>query len=363
MSPFGDDGGEMPRHRPIDDRAVDALLTGSAPDEELASLSSFVADVRSAAEAVPLPSPALAAALAAGLSTSNEQGDLPVTAASNAHGPAQQAAGLPKWRTLKMKIKGLVAGLGIAGKVALGAGLAAAATTGAGAAGVLPGPVQHAVASAFDTVTPFSMPDAPAEHHDDQAEPGAVTTTTLAEPTSVPEAHDANDDANGGGVVTPTTEVHHDGDGTDATTPTTESHDGEGDATPSAGSHDGEGGDATTPTTTSDNNNPESLSISCAPSTDPFGITCTFTHSTTPGVRYLLLRTSDGRVAGDTDDGFSITDSNVVAGQTYSYRVIAVTSGDQVDSHSPITSATAPAGGNDGGSGDGSGDTTTTVQH
>ena len=55
--------------------------------------------------------------------------------------------------------KGFLAGLGIAGKVALGASLAAAATTGAGAAGVLPKPLQHAVATTVSTITPFEFPD------------------------------------------------------------------------------------------------------------------------------------------------------------------------------------------------------------
>ena len=62
-----------------------------------------------------------------------------------------------------MKIQGFLAGLGVVGKLALGVGVAAAATTGAGAAGVLPGPVQHAVSKAVDAVSPFSMPDG--EHH------------------------------------------------------------------------------------------------------------------------------------------------------------------------------------------------------
>ncbi len=62
-----------------------------------------------------------------------------------------------------MQIKGFLAGLGVAGKLALGVGVAAAATTGAGAAGVLPGPVQHAMSKAVGDVTPFSMPD-PAHH-------------------------------------------------------------------------------------------------------------------------------------------------------------------------------------------------------
>src|SRR5262252_5166595 len=81
-----------------------------------------------------------------------------------------------KWRKLEMKIKGLLAGLGVAGKVALGVGVAAAATTGAGVAGVLPGPVQHAVSEAVHAVTPFSVPDP--DHHSDRPVAGGDATTT-----------------------------------------------------------------------------------------------------------------------------------------------------------------------------------------
>jgi hypothetical protein len=125
MRPRGDDGREMPRNEPFDDGAADALLAGHHRDGENAGLSAFVEDVRAAAEAVPSPSPALAAALAAGrISITDDQPLVP-------------------WRKLRMKIQGFLAGLSVAGKLALGAGVAAAATTGAGAAGMLPGPVQE----------------------------------------------------------------------------------------------------------------------------------------------------------------------------------------------------------------------------
>src|SRR5690349_15473529 len=140
MSPRGDDGGEMPTHDPFDDDAIDALLSGNPPSTDQEALAAFLGDVRASAEAVPTPSQALAAAIAAGgISTAVQP---PTT----------------KWRKLRMKIQGLIAGLGVAGKIALGVGVAAAATTGAGAAGVLPGPVQHAFASAVHSVTPFDVP-------------------------------------------------------------------------------------------------------------------------------------------------------------------------------------------------------------
>jgi hypothetical protein len=44
-------------------------------------------------------------------------------------------------------------------QVAAGVGVAVAGVTGAGAAGVLPGPVQDGVAGAIEAVTPFDVPD------------------------------------------------------------------------------------------------------------------------------------------------------------------------------------------------------------
>lgn len=57
-----------------------------------------------------------------------------------------------------------LAGLGMAAKAGMGLTLAAASTTAAGAAGVLPAPVQHAVATAVSTATPFSFPDTADSH-------------------------------------------------------------------------------------------------------------------------------------------------------------------------------------------------------
>ena len=52
-----------------------------------------------------------------------------------------------------------LAGLGLAAKVALGAGVAAAAVTTAGATGVLPAPAQHGVAVAVNAISPLEFPD------------------------------------------------------------------------------------------------------------------------------------------------------------------------------------------------------------
>lgn len=65
-----------------------------------------------------------------------------------------------------MSIAQLLTGLSVGAKAALGIGIAAASVTGAGAAGVLPGPAQHAVASAVSAVTPFEFPDNANSHAD-----------------------------------------------------------------------------------------------------------------------------------------------------------------------------------------------------
>ncbi len=328
MSPRGDDGREMP-HGPFDDDAFDAALRGSPhPDGEPASFASFVDDVRAAAEAVPIvPSAALAAALTHGVSPS-----------ANEHQPV--------WRKCKMKIQGFVAGLSVAGKLALGVGVAAAATTGAGAAGVLPGPVQHAFSNVVHSVTPFDSSggsnQADGEHG--SGAPGTTTTTMVRvgdTTTTLAGSDPAPPPVDGGGSTSPTTIKHHEGDGptptTVETTPPTEQHNG-----------DGNGETTTTlPTTTTtehhdgDNNNPESLTLNCERGREPNHVTCTWSASTSPDhARYVLLRVSNdsqnGRVIDSTDDGLTFTDTTVTTGVHYGYRVVSLRADSSTESHSPM---------------------------
>jgi hypothetical protein len=253
MSRAGDDRREMNQHGSLDDGAIDALLAGTPPAEGGALVSSFIVDVRAAVVGVPAPSAALAAAIASGVCAEPGQ----VAAASNASAPA-------RWRAAQGKIKATVAGLSVAGKIAFGAGLAAAATTGAGVAGVLPGPVQHAMASAVDAVTPFEIPDPghATDHVGGSEHNGTDVTTPDASGASGGDNTGSSDNESGDGdrlgVVTPTTE-HHDGsDGGDGntSTPTTEHHDGSdgGDgheSTPTTvnGGDGGDGHESTTTTT------------------------------------------------------------------------------------------------------------------
>lgn len=311
MSSFGDDGNEMPRPGSFDDDAIDALLSGSARGED--PMAAFVDDLRASAEVVPTPSPALAAAIAAGGISVHQPNDA-------------------KWRKVQMKIKALLAGLGVAGKVALGVGVAAAATTGAGVAGVLPGPVQHAVSQAVDAVTPFSLPD---PGHTDHGQPlaggDATTTTTIHEVTTTTAPREPHDGKGDGPVIVPPTTVaeHH-----EEPTTTTLPHESEG----SGGTDNHE----TTPTTQArgdgDNNNPESLTLHCERATEPARIVCTWSASTFPDhARYVLLRTGDGsgRVVFSTEAMLSFTDKDVVPSVAYTYRVDSLRADDSVSSHSP----------------------------
>jgi hypothetical protein len=335
VSDSGDNGSEMPRPDSFDnaspeDHAIDALLAGT-PAAENAALASFVEEVRAAAGAVPTPSPALAAAIAAG-------------------GISTQPPPVAQWRKFPMKLKGFLAGLGIAGKLALGVGVAAAATTGAGAAGVLPGAVQHAVAKAVSEVSPFSMPDG--DHHgshDGNLATGDTTTTiadgvTTTTVTGSHESEPAHDDKGKGIVVTPTTVAHHDDTNpTDGVTPTTvaEHHDdnngttdGHDNTTPTtvADHHDDNN---TTPTTEhhdGDHNNPEAITLSCSVSSDATNVTCMWSGPTTADhARFVVLR-DDGRAFFPNEGALSYTDTKPVS-QT-SYIVDSLRADDSVAAHS-----------------------------
>ena len=159
----------------LDDRALEALLSGPRSSQSCFDwLLPFVEGLEEASSGpTPAVKPALAMLLAQGLST--EEVDLPATAASSVTAPARQAPGPPKWgRKVRLaQVLGApmakLAGLGMAAKAGLGLTLVAASTTAAAAAGVLPAPAQHAVATVVDAATPFTFPDAATQ----KAEPGA----------------------------------------------------------------------------------------------------------------------------------------------------------------------------------------------
>lgn len=89
----------------------------------------------------------------------------------------------------KMLVRTAVGSL--AAKLALGAGVAAASMTAAGAAGVLPDPAQHAVASVVGATTPFVLPDPSVVPVQVSRDTPGSTSTTVAGATD----DDSGDDA------------------------------------------------------------------------------------------------------------------------------------------------------------------------
>src|SRR5207245_7038158 len=81
------------------------------------------------------------------------------------------------------------------------------------------------------------------------------------------------------------------------------------------------------------------LSIHCALSSDPVGITCTWSASTSPDhAHYVLWRTGDGngRVVLETENALTFTDTSVVPGTAYGYRVSSLRADGSVDAHSRL---------------------------
>jgi hypothetical protein len=149
MSTDGDDTGEMLPDQPLDE-LIDTVLAGFTDETTSTSpLRSFRADVLAAVDRPPPPaSSALATILTEGLSPAGVT--TPTVRTEPAHPPVPT---IPR-RKRRMAIVELLAGSALA-KALLGVGIAAAATTGAGAAGIAPEPVNDAVTRIIDVVTPF----------------------------------------------------------------------------------------------------------------------------------------------------------------------------------------------------------------
>jgi hypothetical protein len=142
MSPHGDYRQEMSDPLALDDAHTEALLAGRvvAARQDLAPVSSFIAEMRAcAALSPPAPSPALAALLRDGTAAEAARGAQPAPARRRAR------ASRPGWRQR----------LAIAG---LGLSVAATGTVGASAAGLLPDAVQRVVTGVVETLTPLDMP-------------------------------------------------------------------------------------------------------------------------------------------------------------------------------------------------------------
>ncbi|HEX6420073.1 MAG TPA: hypothetical protein VFZ77_16350 [Acidimicrobiales bacterium] len=137
----------MPPTPLLDDAAIEAIVRGDAPAGAGEALARFAAGVRAQGDGAPPPaSPALAHLLAHG----EPDGD------GCAPGAAAGAAVVPLTpRAARRRMLARVAGLGLAAKLALGAGVAAAGVLGAGA---LPGTPGRLVRDAIRAVTPIELP-------------------------------------------------------------------------------------------------------------------------------------------------------------------------------------------------------------
>ena len=133
-------------------------------------------------------------------------------------------------------IAALVAKVASASTVAqatAGLGIAVAGVTGAGAAGVLPGPVQDTVAGAVEAVTPFELPhsadDASGrprtspEVRDDDPTPVVPTTSVVVPPPATPTTEAAEQEAETEhGTEIPDSTHQHRGGRTAATGPSSD---------------------------------------------------------------------------------------------------------------------------------------------
>jgi hypothetical protein len=93
----------------------------------------------------------------------------------------------------------------LAAKIAVGSGLAVATVTAAGAAGVLPEPAQHAVASVVEATTPFDMANQAVGDLQDAVD--EVTTTTSS--TTSTTVASGDDDAGEDGVTDTARKQNH----------------------------------------------------------------------------------------------------------------------------------------------------------
>lgn len=152
----------MPAPDDLDQRAVEDFLAGRSAGAVAGPLALFAEDLRVAVSGpAPAPTPHLARLLAEGLSLENREAP---AIAGSAQPAAPETADRSR-RIRKMTISELLTalaaklgGLGLAAKAALGLGLATATAATVGAAGALPAPAQHAVATVVNA-TPLHIPD------------------------------------------------------------------------------------------------------------------------------------------------------------------------------------------------------------
>jgi hypothetical protein len=136
MSGRGDDVGEMPTRRPIDDASAEALLRGAVP-REMEPLAGFIRAIRSTAGQPVRPSHELAERMASGIFVIEEVDS----------------------RTTVGRALSRLAALSLRTKVVTGLVATMTGLTGVTAAGALPDAAQARVESAIESITPIDFPD------------------------------------------------------------------------------------------------------------------------------------------------------------------------------------------------------------
>jgi hypothetical protein len=142
------------------EEAFEAFLAGRAVPDQGAGLAAFSDAVRTTALQPGRPSAALAELLATGLLT--DQSSPSTRTATSAGRSPSRASRIRIRRRFAMFLPALIAKFLSAGAVAQaasGAGVVLVVLTGAGAADVLPEPVQDTVATVVETVSPLELPD------------------------------------------------------------------------------------------------------------------------------------------------------------------------------------------------------------
>lgn len=159
MTPLGDYRNEMNAPRQIDDATAEMLLTGGPVEQEFEALVPVVQAYRALGRQPVAPRGELAARMATGVFTSHAWPDRVVV--NHQECRSRSAAARGKWRRARMAIvSGLtaaaakIAGLSAVAKASAGLTVAAASIGTAGAAGVLPDPVQDQFNTVVETVIP-----------------------------------------------------------------------------------------------------------------------------------------------------------------------------------------------------------------
>jgi hypothetical protein len=150
MSATDDDQDEMQPSSLIDDATAEALITATTSGRDDA-LVRLLDEIRAVGDAdAPAPSAELAAIFAGTAAGSGDRADV-------------VSIGAATRRRRRRGALRAIGGLGLATKIALGAGAAAAAVGSAHAGGVLPAPVEHVVDDIVDVVDPRPHPVTPPE--------------------------------------------------------------------------------------------------------------------------------------------------------------------------------------------------------